>query len=66
MIKTPELQRAREIMQPCIAMINATPAILSLLYELDIMPEQVKAVRSAKLVVAICELAALREAKASL
>jgi hypothetical protein len=52
---TDEETRARAILAPYAATISATPALLSLLYDADMLPEQIITVRGAISVAAVVE-----------
>ena len=43
------------IISPFLELINSTPELLSLLYDLDIMPEQVASIRDALYLYTVCE-----------
>lgn len=51
-----EIQEAAAAVQPYRAMITATPELLSLLYDIDLLPEQIKLCVNANRMIAVCEL----------
>lgn len=55
----------RSIMQPYLQMINETPNLLSLLYDVDLLPEQCNSVNAAVAMAAVCEAYLLGQASAS-
>lgn len=55
----------RSILQPYLQMINETPDLLSLLYDVDMLPEQTVTVRGAVAVSAVCEAYRMGQASAS-
>lgn len=48
-------QMAREMCAPYSEQINATPALLSLLYDIDLLPEQIRLPVNAVRMSAVCE-----------
>lgn len=50
-----EPEKAQEIMKDYRPLINSTPVLRSLLYDVDMMPEQTVTVRGAISVAAVCE-----------
>jgi hypothetical protein len=51
-----EIKAAREVTQPYYKQINDTPALMSLLYDIDLLPEQIRLFVNAKRMVAVCML----------
>lgn len=51
-----ETKAAQEAVQPYRKLVNETPALLSLLYDLDLMPEQIRMYVNASRLIAVCEL----------
>jgi len=51
---TEESDEVSNILQPYLTMINETPVLLSLLYDADVLPEQISSARDAIFVAAIC------------
>jgi hypothetical protein len=51
-----EIDAARQMTQPFREQVNSTPALLSLLYDLDLMPEQIVLPVNAVRMAAVCEL----------
>lgn len=52
-VEMTEEEKARAFMQPMLGMINSTPAILLLLYDADMMPEQTVTMAGARRVAAV-------------
>ncbi len=50
-----EQDKVVQIIQPYRALISDTPALISLLYDADMMPEQIVSIRGAISVAAVCE-----------
>jgi len=55
----------RSILQPYLQMINETPDLLSLLYDVNLLPEQCRSVNAAVAVSAVCEAYRMGQASAS-
>ena len=55
----------RAILQPYLQMINETPDLLSLLYDVNLLPEQCNSVNAAVAMAAVCEAYLLGQASAS-
>jgi hypothetical protein len=55
----------RSILQPYLQTINETPDLLSLLYDVNLLPEQCGSVNAAVAVSAICEAYRMGQASAS-
>ncbi len=51
-----EIKAAGEMTQPYRKQINETPALLSLLYDIDLLPEQIRLAVNAGRMVAVCEI----------
>lgn len=51
-----ELQAVAEVTQRYQQYITETPALLSLLYDIDLLPEQIRLYVNANRMVAVCEL----------
>jgi len=51
-----EIKAAGEATQPYRKLINETPALLSLLYDIDLLPEQIRLYVNATRMIAVCEL----------
>lgn len=51
-----EIKAAQEATQPYRKLINETPALLSLLYDIDLLPEQINLYVNAGRMIAVCEL----------
>tara|TARA_R110000868_G_C10359615_1_gene717183 strand:- start:214 stop:414 length:201 start_codon:yes stop_codon:yes gene_type:complete len=47
--------KVEQILKPYLTLINETPFLLSLLYDVDMLPEQTVTVRGAIGVAAVCE-----------
>lgn len=54
MTKEEEATKAFEIMRPYLSQVNSTPELLSLLYDIDMLPEQTVTVPGAVRLVAFC------------
>lgn len=54
-ISDEEMAAASKMTQPYRKQINETPALMSLLYDVDLLPEQIKLAMNACRMVAICE-----------
>jgi hypothetical protein len=48
--------RADEMMKPYLDQINSTPELLSLLYDIDMLPEQTTSIIGATRLAAFCEV----------
>lgn len=55
----------RSIMQPYLQLINETPDLLSLLYDVNLLPEQCNSINAAVAMSAICEAYRMGQASAS-
>ena len=55
----------RSILQPYLQTINETPDLLSLLYDVNLLPEQCTTVNAAVAVSAVCEAYRMGQASAS-
>lgn len=53
---TEEIEAARKMTQPFRQQISETPALLSLLYDIDLMPEQIVLPVNALRMAVVCEL----------
>ncbi len=51
-----EIKAASEATQPYRTFINENPALLSLLYDIDLLPEQIRLYVNATRMIAVCEL----------
>lgn len=51
-----EIKAAGEATQPYRAFINENPPLLSLLYDIDLLPEQIRLYVNANRMIAVCEL----------
>ncbi len=51
-----EIKAAQEAVQPYRKQVNETPALLSLLYDIDLLPEQIRLYVNAGRMIAVCEL----------
>jgi hypothetical protein len=51
-----QIKAAYEATQPYRKLINETPELLSLLYDIDLLPEQIRLYVNAMRMIAICEL----------
>lgn len=51
-----EIRAAGEAIQPYRKQINESPALLSLLYDIDLLPEQIRLYVNAVRMIAVCEL----------
>lgn len=51
-----EMKDASDAVQPYREQINKTPALLSLLYDIDLLPEQIRLYVNANRMIAVCEL----------
>jgi hypothetical protein len=51
-----EIKKAQEMVQPFRAQINRTPALLSILYDIDLLPEQIRLPINAIRMAAFCIL----------
>jgi hypothetical protein len=58
-------QVVQGILQPYLQVINETPDLLSLLYDVNLLPEQCRTVNSAVAVLAVCEAYRMGQASAS-
>ena len=52
---TTDTERVAEILRPYRGLISGTPTLLSLLYDADLLPEQIVSIRGAIAVAAVCE-----------
>jgi len=53
------------ILQPYLQMINETPDLLSLLYDVNLLPEQCVSIKAAVAVTAVCQAYRMGQASAS-
>lgn len=51
-----EMKTAQEAVQPYRKQVNETPALLSLLYDIDLLPEQIRLPVNALRMAAFCEV----------
>ncbi len=51
-----EVRAARDATLPYLGQINDTPALLSLLYDIDLLPEQIRLFVNARRMAAFCEI----------
>lgn len=51
-----EIEAASKVTQPYRKLVTETPALLSLLYDIDLLPEQIRLYVNAVRMVAVCEL----------
>lgn len=51
-----EIKTAQEMVQPYRAQVSGTPALLSLLYDIDLLPEQIRLPVNAARMIAVCAL----------
>ena len=51
-----EQAHVAKVIQPYRKLVGDTPALLSLLYDIDLLPEQIPHMANAKRMIAICEL----------
>lgn len=51
-----EMKDASDAVKPYREQINKTPALLSLLYDIDLLPEQIRLYVNANRMIAVCEL----------
>ena len=58
-------QVVKGILQPYLQLINETPDLLSLLYDVNLLPEQCVSVNAAVAVSAVCEAYRMGQASAS-
>lgn len=50
-----EDEAAQEIVKPYREQVNSTPALLSVLYDVDLLPEQITKFANARRMVLVCE-----------
>lgn len=55
-ISQEEIKAVQEAVQPYRKQINETPLLLSLLYDIDLLPEQIRLYVNATRMIAVCEL----------
>jgi hypothetical protein len=51
-----EIKAAQEAVQPYRAQVSGTPALLSILYDIDLLPEQIRLMINAARMIAFCEV----------
>ena len=56
-----EILAYKKAVEPYLAQINNTPELLSMLYDLDLLPEQIRYAANASRMIAICELMQQRD-----